>query len=101
MVYIFVSDIPRTNTYYSRPPNTTLRLPPRPPPPNIYCSWFSSPEYVFSWLYILYLYVTPFTAVFQYRRFFASPENGGIWGGGVDWVDCKNNYDPVDPKAGL
>ena len=26
--------------------------------------------------------MTPFTAVFQYRRFFASPEGGGIGGGG-------------------
>ena len=26
--------------------------------------------------------MTPFISVFQYRRFFASPEGGGIGGGG-------------------
>ena len=37
------------------------------------------PEYVFPWLYM-----TPFTAISQYRRFFTSPESGDIGG-----VDCS------------
>ena len=55
-------------------PNTA---PPLPASPQ-YRRWFTSPKYIFSWLYM-----TPLTAVFQYRLFFASPESGGI---GV--VDC-------------
>ena len=46
--------------------------------PHYRCS-FLSPKSVFSWLHIM----TPFTAVFHYRRLFASLESGGI-GGGVD-----------------
>ena len=60
-------------------------LPPlsRPPPPNgQYRCWFSSPEYVF----LGYINLTPFTAVFQYRRFFAIPESSGIDYWGVDYI---------------
>ena len=39
-----------------------------------YRRWFSSPEYVFSWLY----YMTPFTAVFNTVVFFTSLESGSI-----------------------
>ena len=40
--------------------------------------------------------MTLLTAVFQYRRYFASPESGGIvgggGGGGGGGVDCTSKY---------
>ena len=55
------------NTVVSRSPNTAAPPPPvnRPPPNTAADFW---------------LYTTPFTAVFQYRRFYASPESGIIGG---------------------
>ena len=70
---------------YSRPPPQYHPSVDRLPSPPQYRRWFSSPEYVFSWLYM-----TPFTAVFQWRRFFVSPGIGGIGCRGPGWEggDC-------------
>ena len=61
----------------SRPPQYHPSVDRPPPPPPIPLLIFKS-QICFPWLYNM----TPLTAVFQYRRYFASPESGSI--GGVD-----------------
>ena len=55
------------------------------PPPNTAPPLTASPNIIVDFqVQKSYGYMTPFTAVFPSRRFFACPESGGIGG-----VDCK------------
>ena len=82
----------RCTTVAPPPPPPTIPPLRWPPHPNT-ASIFNSRKCFFL------VYMTPFTAVFQYHRYFASPESGGIGGRLYYWSPWSIN-NPLSRYSG-